>query len=52
MDPSLNETAVQRTQCTRCYHLSCPVNRVPEEVKVVFYQNYPDFAPKEGKVVK
>jgi hypothetical protein len=36
---------LQRTQCNRCYHMSCPVNRVPEEVKVVFYANYPDFAP-------
>jgi hypothetical protein len=40
---------VQRTQCTRCYHLSCPVNRVPEKVKIVFYQNYPDFAPKRER---
>jgi len=39
---------LQRTQCNRCYHLSCPINRVPDAVKQVFYQNYPDFAqPKE-----
>ena len=40
---------VQRTQCNRCYHLSCPVNRVPADVKAIFYQNYPDFAPKKSK---
>ena len=36
---------VQRTQCNRCYMISCPVNRVPERVRTVFYRNYPDFAP-------
>jgi hypothetical protein len=35
---------VQRTQCTRCYHLSCPVNRVPEDVRNGFFKNYPEFA--------
>lgn len=35
---------VQRTQCNRCYMLTCPVNRVPEQVKDMFYKNYPDFA--------
>jgi hypothetical protein len=35
---------VQRTQCTRCYHLSCPVNRVPEDVRRGFFKNYPEFA--------
>jgi hypothetical protein len=40
---------VQRTQCNRCYMLSCPVNRVPQEVRVVFYRNYPDFAPGAGE---
>jgi len=35
---------VQRTQCTRCYHLSCPGNRVPEEVRRRFFENYPEFA--------
>jgi hypothetical protein len=35
---------VQRTQCTRCYHLSCPVNRVPGDVRKGFFSNYPDFA--------
>ncbi len=39
---------LQRGQCTRCYHLSCPVNRVPEDVKEVFYENFPDFAPVGG----
>ena len=39
---------VQRTQCNHCFHLSCPVNRVPQEVKIVFYQNYPDFAPPDN----
>jgi hypothetical protein len=35
---------LQRTQCNRCYHLSCPVNRVPADVREVFYRYYPDFA--------
>ncbi|MBW1641294.1 MAG: hypothetical protein JRJ39_03190 [Deltaproteobacteria bacterium] len=34
---------LQRTQCNRCYHLSCPANRVPDDVKEVFYKNYPEF---------
>jgi hypothetical protein len=32
-----------RTQCTRCYHLSCPLNRVPDEVRQEFYRYYPAF---------
>lgn len=40
---------VQRTQCTRCYHLSCPVNRVPEDVRKEFFKNYPDFATEGGQ---
>jgi hypothetical protein len=39
---------VQRTQCTRCYHLTCPVNRVPPDVRRVFYENYPDFVARDG----
>jgi hypothetical protein len=35
---------LQRTQCTRCYNLSCPVNRVPEEVRKGFFLNYTQFA--------
>jgi len=35
---------VQRTQCTRCYHLSCPANRVPEEIREGFFKNYPQFS--------
>ena len=41
---------VQRTQCTRCYNLSCPVNRVPEAVQEVFFENYPEFAKAWGRV--
>jgi hypothetical protein len=40
---------VQRTQCNRCYNLSCPVNRVPEDVREVFFRNYPTFAQAWGK---
>jgi len=40
---------VQRTKCTRCYHLSCPVNRVPEEVRQGFFENYPEFARAWGR---
>jgi hypothetical protein len=32
---------LQRTQCNRCYNLSCPVNRVPADVKSSFFKNYP-----------
>lgn len=35
---------LQRTQCTRCYHLSCPINRVPDATRQVFFRNYPEFA--------
>jgi hypothetical protein len=34
---------MQRTQCTRCYHLSCPVNRVPDDVRAGFFRCYPRF---------
>jgi len=34
---------LQRTQCTRCYHLSCPVNRVPDDVRKGFFAHYPEF---------
>ena len=32
-----------RTQCTRCYNLSCPANLVPEDVRKIFFENYPEF---------
>ena len=35
---------LQRTKCNRCYNLSCPVNRVPADVRKIFFENYPDFA--------
>ncbi len=31
------------TKCMRCYNLSCPANRVPEDVRRVFFRLYPDF---------
>ena len=34
---------LQSNQCRRCYNLSCPVNRVPKEVRKVFFKNYPEF---------
>jgi hypothetical protein len=34
---------LQRTQCNRCYNLSCPVNRVPGDVKKAFFKIYPVF---------
>ncbi|UCC61109.1 MAG: hypothetical protein JSV02_04625 [Dehalococcoidia bacterium] len=34
---------LQRTQCTRCCHLSCPVNRVPDDIRKGFFENYPEF---------
>jgi hypothetical protein len=33
-----------RTKCTHCYHLSCPLNRVPDDVREGFFRNYPGFA--------
>jgi hypothetical protein len=35
---------VLRTQCSRCYNLSCPVNRVPPETREQFFRNFPAFA--------
>ncbi|MBU2551715.1 MAG: hypothetical protein KKB20_25105 [Proteobacteria bacterium] len=43
---------LQRTQCVRCYHLSCPVNRVPRDDRALFYENYPDYAPDRKKTEK
>jgi len=40
---------LQRTQCSRCYNLSCPVNNVPDDVKKAFFRHYPDFAKAWGK---
>ena len=34
---------LQRTQCSHCYNLSCPINRVPDDVKKGFFKNYPLF---------
>ncbi len=34
---------VQRTECSRCFLLSFPANRVPEDVRTVCYRNYPVF---------
>lgn len=36
---------VWRTQCNRCFMLSCPANHVPEDVREVFYRNYTEFQP-------
>jgi hypothetical protein len=33
-----------RTECNRCYNLSCPINRVPAGVREAFYRHYLDFA--------
>jgi hypothetical protein len=38
---SMNEITAKA--CTRCYNLSCPLNRVPENVRKVFFQNFPEF---------
>jgi hypothetical protein len=39
---------LQRTQCNRCYNLSCPINRVPDSVKAAFFENYPEFSAAWG----
>ncbi len=38
---------VLRTQCSRCFNLSCPANRVPEDVRRIFFKNYPAY--REGR---
>jgi hypothetical protein len=40
-----------RTQCTRCYHVFCPLNRVPEDVKREFFNNYPAFSKAQAKAL-
>jgi len=40
---------LQRTQCNRCYNLSCPINRVPDDVKDSFFRHYPEFRKAWGK---
>jgi hypothetical protein len=35
---------LQNTKCNRCYNLSCPINRVPADVRTEFFKNYPIFA--------
>ena len=37
-----------RTMCTRCYNFSCPLNRVPQDVRKVFFEKYPAFAEAWG----
>ncbi len=39
---------VRRTRCPRCYHLSCPANRLPEDVRAVFLKNYPGFSQRSS----
>jgi len=41
--------SVQRNQCVRCYNLSCPGNRVREDVRRVFFANYPAYAKSWGR---
>ena len=36
------------TKCSHCYNLSCPLNRVPGEVRTKFFENYPQFAEAWG----
>lgn len=40
---------LRRTQCNRCFNLSCPINCVPEDVRDVFFRNYPEYARAWGK---
>jgi hypothetical protein len=41
---------MQRTQCNRCFNLSCPINRVPNDVKDSFFRHYPQFRKAWDKV--
>jgi hypothetical protein len=41
---------LQRTQCNRCYNLSCPINRVPDDVRDSFFRKYPEFVSAWGKI--
>jgi hypothetical protein len=38
---------IKRTKCNRCYMIYCPMNNLPEDVKQVFYKNYPDYNPEK-----
>ena len=38
-----------RTKCNRCYNLSCPFNRVPDDVKRAFFRNYPAYGDAWGQ---
>lgn len=33
------------TECNRCYMMSCPLNRTPEEIREIFYKYYPEHRP-------
>jgi hypothetical protein len=37
-------TLLLTTRCTKCYVISCPLNRTPPEVRKIFFRNYPKFA--------
>jgi len=39
---------LQHTKCSRCYNLSCPINRVPADVRTKFFENSPTFAEAWG----
>jgi len=43
---------LQRTKCNCCYNLSCPINRVPDDVRESFFRHYPVFGKAWGKVSK
>jgi len=35
-----------RTKCRRCYVVSCPLNRLPDDLRQKVYEHYPEFRPK------
>ena len=37
---------IMRTKCSRCFMVSCPINRVPENVKEKYYEYYPEHKPR------
>ncbi len=36
---------LQRTQCNKCFMVSCPLNRASDELKEKFYEYFPDYRP-------
>ena len=38
---------LMRTKCSRCYVVSCPLNRLPGDLREQVYEHYPEYRPKK-----